>query len=148
MDELEEITTIDENEITANDREVLMSYNIGPLSGPLMSALLILKSCILKCDTKDAWYNLAQHDQNKGMHFWGQLRNALFKEFDAREFTENTSNTTIGNIRRLITLMYPDLQTKTTQYSQTHEMVGRVYRSVKKTNYMNYKKKNHNKDKE
>lgn len=116
MDELEEITTIDIKEITANDREVLMSYNIGPLSGPLMSALLILKSCILKCDTKDAWYNLAQHDQNKGMHFWGQLRNALFKEFAAREFTESTSNTTIGNIRRLISLMYPDLQTKTTQY--------------------------------
>ena len=53
MDELEEIATIDENEFTAKDREVLLSYKIGPLSGPLMSALLILKSCILKCDTKD-----------------------------------------------------------------------------------------------
>ena len=72
MDELEETVLIYENEITAKDREVLMSYNIGPLSGPLMSALLILKSCILKCDTKDPWYNLAQHDQNKGMQFFEQ----------------------------------------------------------------------------
>ena len=29
MDELEETVIIDKNEITANDREVLMSYNIG-----------------------------------------------------------------------------------------------------------------------
>ena len=118
MDELFEATTMCTWTITSSEQSVLFNENTLQASPSLLSSASILKKCVLSLFHGEAtqWFDFKAYDTGHGMTFWGKLRDALFKEYAERSFSDATVNTTTSNVRRIISKVCPELHIKTTQY--------------------------------
>lgn len=118
MDELFETTTMCAWTITSSEQSILFNENTLQASPSLLSSASILKKCVLSSfdDEATQWCDFKAYDTTHGMTFWGGVRDALFKEYAARSFSDATVNTTTSNIRRIISKVCPELHMKTVQY--------------------------------
>ena len=111
--ELFETTAVCTWTITSSEQSVLFNENTLQAPPSILSSASILKKCILSSfdDEATQWCDFKAYDTGHGMTFWGRLRDALFKEYAARSFSDATVNTTTSNVRRIISKVCPELHT-------------------------------------